>query len=196
MRDAQTEYESCVDVYQLRIKALNKVGQTPNSSLSPWHDIILIVGRDRHTRRGGRQRAGSVLQLPAVPSLQRAGGQLHLRGRHCRLHQEVPGPDVWSPGAGRSLQHCRVCRELFAATLPALRVRLLHVSLQAQDRVGAGPLLLPPCRESCRPGHSPHSPLCPHSSVSRGREIVLIYFDNTGYFTIFLTCILIKFYTL
>ena len=26
MRDAQTEYESCVDVYQLRIKALNKVG--------------------------------------------------------------------------------------------------------------------------------------------------------------------------
>ena len=25
MRQAQTEYESCVDVYQLRIKTLNKV---------------------------------------------------------------------------------------------------------------------------------------------------------------------------
>ena len=25
MRQAQTEYESCVDIYQLRIKTLNKV---------------------------------------------------------------------------------------------------------------------------------------------------------------------------
>ena len=28
MRQAQTEYESCVDVYQLRIKTLNKVRVT------------------------------------------------------------------------------------------------------------------------------------------------------------------------
>ena len=97
MRDAQTEYESCVDVYQLRIKALNKVRPSPGPQPV---SLQLMTGRDRHTWRGGRQRPGPVLQLPAVPPLQRAGGELHLRDGHRRVHQEVPGPDVWSPGSG------------------------------------------------------------------------------------------------
>merc|ERR1712050_292359 len=80
MRDAQTEYESCVDVYQLRIKALNK-GEIATPDEEDDNVQVLCCSFQRYL--------------------------------HCRLHQEVPGPDVWSPGA---------------ATLPALRVRLLHVS--------------------------------------------------------------------
>ena len=49
-----------------------------------------------------------MLQLPALPPLQRAGGQLHVRRPHRGLHQAVPGPDVRAPGA---------------AALPALRAR-------------------------------------------------------------------------
>ena len=48
MRQAQTEYESCVDVYQLRIKTLNKV-KSPEWSLetvrwvTTWQGAPLAV---------------------------------------------------------------------------------------------------------------------------------------------------------
>ena len=113
MRNAQTEYESCVDIYQLRIKSLNKVSF--RNSLIVNMSTFIIAGRDLCPQGWGGQCAGALLQLPALPPLQRAGGQLHLRRPHRRLHQAVPGPDVGAPGA---------------AALPALRARERDVPQQ------------------------------------------------------------------
>ena len=67
----------------------------------------------------------------------------------------------------------RESKDVIVATLPALRVRVRHVSLQAQARVRAGSLLLRPGRH-LRPEPLPplrlHGP--PHTG---GREIVLVY---------------------
>ena len=85
------------------------------SKMPRWKHYLkeFIKGRNRNTGGWGGQRAGALLQLPEISSLQWTGCQLNLWKPHCRIHKTIPRQNVRSSGP---------------ATLSTLRTRKWHVS--------------------------------------------------------------------